>query len=71
MQLENSKKEEMYFSEKKFKTQINTENLLDLGIRKSFFTLLKIAFTTHKYYVTYMDYLIFLTPKFYENGYYY
>lgn len=71
MQLENSKKEEMYFSEKKFKTQINTENLLDLGIRKSFFTLLKIAFTTDKYYVIYMDYLIFLTPKFYENGYYY
>lgn len=71
MQLENFKKEEMYFSEKKFKTQINTENLLDLGIRKSFFTLLKIAFTTDKYYVIYVDYLIFLTPKFYENGYYY
>lgn len=71
MQLENSKKEEMYFSEKKFKTEINNENLLDLGIRKSFFTLLKIAFTTDKYYVIYMDYLIFLTPKFYENGYYY
>lgn len=46
MQLESSKMEKMCFSKKKnFQIQINTENLLDLEIWRSFLTLLKIAFT--------------------------